>query len=233
MPVREQRGARDNCSGTVDNLLIDRMVCEDAQGEKRNLSMVWIDVAKAYDSVDHGWLSEMFTLHRFPIWFAKVMERLANCWNTTIKKGLPQGDALCPMLLILCLNPIAWKVRATEGYRLSKPISTKITHLLYIDDMKLFAASENKLKRVMTVAKNGMESTGLKWNDKKSTVIQLKRGHVQQGSGDMKIADLKPIKIMDRHNTYKFLGVFESTKQEYKQVGYQSSGPAYRQIMQR
>ena len=27
---REQRGARGNCSGTVDNLLIDRMVCEDA-----------------------------------------------------------------------------------------------------------------------------------------------------------------------------------------------------------
>ena len=93
--------------------------------------MAWIDVAKAYDSVDHGWLSEMFTLHRFPIWFAKVMEKLANSWNTRIvaqttqgkeispttrfKKGLLQGDALCPMLFILCLNPIAWKVRATEG----------------------------------------------------------------------------------------------------------------------
>ena len=114
---REQRGARGNCSGTVDNLLIDWMVCEDAQRGKRNLSMAWIDVAKAYDSVDHGWLSEMFTLHRFPIWFAKVMEKLANSWNTRIvaqttqgkeispticfKKGLPQGDALCPMLFVL------------------------------------------------------------------------------------------------------------------------------------
>ena len=75
---REQRGARGNCSGTVDNLLIDWMVCEDAQRGKRNLSMVWIDVAKAYDSVDHGWLSEMFTLHGLPTWFAKVMEKLAN-----------------------------------------------------------------------------------------------------------------------------------------------------------
>ena len=46
--------------------------------------MVWIDVAKAYDSVDHGWLSEMFTLHRFPMWFAEVMEKLANSWNTRI-----------------------------------------------------------------------------------------------------------------------------------------------------
>ena len=60
------------------------MVCEDAQRGKRNLSVAWIDVAKAYDSVDHGWLSEMFTLHRFPIWFAKVMEKLANSWNTRI-----------------------------------------------------------------------------------------------------------------------------------------------------
>ena len=152
MPVREQRGARDNCSGTDDNLLIDRMVCEDAQGEKRNLSMAWIDVAKAYDSVDHGWLSEMFTLHGLPKWFAKVMEKLANSWNARIvaqttqrkeisptirfKKGLPQGDVLCPMLFILCLNPIAWKVRVTKEYRQA------YINQLYIDDIKLFAASE-------------------------------------------------------------------------------------------
>ena len=83
--------------------------------------------------------------------------------------------------------------------------------------MKLFAASDNKLKRVMTVAKNGMESTGLKWNEKKCAVIHVKRGEVEQGSGDMKIADLKP-KSLDQHNTYKCLGVFENTKQEDKQV---------------
>ena len=103
------------------------------------------------------------------------------------------------------------KVRATEGYRLSKPISTKITHLLN-DNLELFATSENKLKGVMTVTKNGMESSGLKWNEKKCAVIHVKREQVEQGSGDMKIADLKPIKSLDQHNTYKFLGVFENTK---------------------
>ena len=77
---------------------------------------------------------------------------------------------------------------------------------------KLFAASKNKLKRVTTVAKNGMESTGLKWNEKKCAVIHVKRGQVEQGSGDMKVADLKPVKCLDQHNTYKFLGVFENTK---------------------
>ena len=34
----------------------------------------------------------------------------------------------------------------------------------------------------------------------------------------MKIADLKPIKSLEQHNIYKFLGVFENTKQEGKQI---------------
>ena len=49
----EQRGAKVGCSDTVNDLLIDRMVTEDCHRGKRNLSMAWVDVAKAYDSIDH------------------------------------------------------------------------------------------------------------------------------------------------------------------------------------
>ena len=66
----------------------------------------------------------------------------------------------------------------------------------------------------MTIAKNGIERNGLKWNEKKCAVIHVKRGQVEQGGRDMKIADLKPIKSLDQYNTYKFLAVFENTKQE-------------------
>ena len=52
---REQRGTREKCSGTLDILLIDRMVCQDSQSGKRNLSMAWADVRKAFDTIDHGW----------------------------------------------------------------------------------------------------------------------------------------------------------------------------------
>ena len=61
-----QRGARAGCSGTMDNLLIDRMVTLDCHRKKRNLNMGWVDVKKAYDSIDHGWLEEMMIIHRFP-----------------------------------------------------------------------------------------------------------------------------------------------------------------------
>ena len=77
-------------------------------------------------------------------------------------KGFPQGDTLCPKLFTLCLNPIAWKLRATEGYRLSKPIDSKITDLLYVDDLKVYAASEGKLERVLRETRVAMEDVGLK-----------------------------------------------------------------------
>ena len=64
-------------------------------------------------------------------------------------KALPVGDALCPRLFTICLNPVAWQLTASEGYKLSKPISAKITDLLYTDDLKVFAASAGKMTRVL------------------------------------------------------------------------------------
>ena len=145
--------------------------------------MAWMDVKKAYDSVDHGWLEDMMILHRFPAWLSKTVEKLSKSWNTRVVattkqgreasepirflKGLPQDDALCPRLFTVCLNLIAWKISASERYKLSKPISVKETDLLYIDDLKIFASSESKLNHVMESTKSAMEDVGLQWNPKK------------------------------------------------------------------
>ena len=43
---RDQRGVKEGCCGTVDNLLIDRTVCQDSQLGKRNVSMASVDVWK-------------------------------------------------------------------------------------------------------------------------------------------------------------------------------------------
>ena len=145
----------------MDNLLIDRMVILICHRKKRNLSMGWVDVKKAYDSLDHGWLEEMMIIYRFHTWLRGSTENLSRSWSTIIvvttrngreaseiikfRKCLPQGYALCPRFFSICLNLIAWKISASEGYRLSKPIGTTVTGLLYIDHLKIFAASESKL----------------------------------------------------------------------------------------
>ena len=47
----DQRGGRPGVMGCTDNMLIDKMILEDAKINKKNLSMVWTDVRKAFDSV--------------------------------------------------------------------------------------------------------------------------------------------------------------------------------------
>ena len=37
----------------------------------------WVDVRKPNDSVDHGWLREMFTVHRSPAWLCEVIHKLS------------------------------------------------------------------------------------------------------------------------------------------------------------
>ena len=124
----------------------------------------------------------MTDVHRLHNWLGKVIRKLYASWNTRVvattrqgretsgkiklMKGLPQGDSLCPRLFTLCLNPVAWRLRATEGYWLSKPIEVKVIDLLYIDDLKVFAASESKLNRVLKETRGAIQDIGLHWNQK-------------------------------------------------------------------
>ena len=72
----EKRGAKPRCSGTTDNLLVDRMVYHDSRNSRKNVSMAWIDVRKAFDSVSHEWLLEMMFLHKFPSWLCNTIKKL-------------------------------------------------------------------------------------------------------------------------------------------------------------
>ena len=214
----EQRGAKNGCSGTMDNLLIDQMVTQDCQHGKRNLSMAWVDVTKAYDTVDHDWLCEMMEVHRFPRWLGGVVTKLCSTRNTKIitttklgkeisetiqfKRGLPQGDSLCPRLFTICLNPIAWSLKATEEYRLSKPLSTKVTDLRYIDDLKIYAASENT---VLRSTRGKMQDSGLQWNPKKCSVVHVKKGVKVEDVEGVKFDEASVIRCLKRQAVQVFL----------------------------
>ena len=147
---------------------------------------------RKHDSIDHEWLYEMMILHRFPTWLKNVTSKLSVSWNTriqcktdkgaetsdviTFRSGLPQSDALCPRLFTLCMNPVAGSLKDTEGYKVSRPIGSKITDLLYIDDRKIFAASQTKLATVTKSTQTAMKDMGLRWNPQKWSVLHVNKG---------------------------------------------------------
>ena len=61
------------------------------------------------------------------------------------RKGTFQGDSLSPLLFVLCMVPLTWLLRrARTGYEWGDK-GFKVNHLLFMDDLKLFAKSKNQI----------------------------------------------------------------------------------------
>ena len=101
---------------------------------------------------------------------------------------------------------MAWRLRATEGYWFSKPIEVKVTDLLYIDDLKVFAASESKLNRVLKETRGAIQDIGLHWNQKYCSVVHVKRGAQVLDESGMKMDETTTIKSLGKGKHDKFLG---------------------------
>ncbi|CAH3181502.1 unnamed protein product, partial [Porites lobata] len=62
---------------------------------------------------------------------------------------------------------------------------------MYIDDLKVFAASEGMLNRVLKETRGAMQDNGLHWNQKKCSVVQLKRGAQLYCKADLTMAAVR------------------------------------------
>ena len=64
-----------------------------------------------------------------------------------IQCGIFQGDSLSPLLFCICLIPLTEQLtRLNTGYE-EHMMKTKISHLLYMDDLKLIAKSDEELRK--------------------------------------------------------------------------------------
>ncbi len=223
----DQRGACAEVSGTVDNLMIDDAVQRDAILNKRNLLVTWIDVRKAFDSVSHSFLIEILRIHRFPNKLVAAVKNIIETWNIVLVipvkdgdfetepinllNGQLQGDTYCPDLYTLCNNLVSWVSRSFDGYQLSTPLKEKITHSLFIDDMKNYWMTPRTLISGMSMIKSCMKDCGLEWNMKKCKGAVLKRGKFTEHEGFV-LEDGSKIDCLKEGETYKFMGVHESIK---------------------
>ena len=91
----------------------------------------------------------------------------------------------------------------------------KISHLLYMDDIKLLGRNEDDLKNEMKIVQTISKDINMKFGLEKCARICLKRGSVQskmhvEGTFENDIKELDPRK------TYKYLGIEESFDIQHK-----------------
>ena len=118
----------------------------------------------------------------------------------------------------LCLNPIAWWLLSVEGYTYSHNKQEKLTHLLYVDDLKTYHKSAQKALLRTKTAKSMFEDIGLFWGLDKCATINIVRGKLQTNEENVSIFGTEELKVLDTDDYYKFLSKYENSVQLEQQV---------------
>jgi len=241
----DQRGGVKGTMGCVDNLLIDKTILDDASKNKKNISCVWIDVKKAFDSVSHNWLITALEDHGINKRLITLIKNIIQTWKITlsaptcngresigpisIQRGILQGDSFCVKLFTLCLNPIAWYLHTTEGYTLTHEKKVKITHCLFVDDLKSYHKNAVKAATITNKLQKMFKDIGLTWGINKCAAVHLKRGKLEKRD-DLPLSDNENIPVLGDEDYYKYLGKFENTTQLEKQVQKSASKEYIRRV---
>ena len=155
--------------------------------------MAWIDYKKAYDMVLNSWIIKQsqnvqnitrnHTLHRkkpLKNWRVGLTAGGKSLAETKIQRGIFKGDALSPLLFMMPLNHILRK--CTAGYKLSRS-QEKVNHLIFMDDIKLFAKNEKELETFIHSIRIYSQGIGMEFGIEKCSLLVVKSGkrHLTDG----------------------------------------------------
>lgn len=154
-------------------------VIQNANKNNKNLHVIFLDVAKAYDSVEHWSLIQTlraYGLHQDDI---QIISSIITC-NTTqlttaygptadikLTRGVRQGDIISPALYSLFLNPLLNYIKENaDPYRIGRD---EFSVGAYADDMTMISASKKGVENMMTKVNEFMDFNNVIINHDKST----------------------------------------------------------------
>ena len=93
-----------------------------------------------------------------------------------IIKGIFQGDSLSPLHYVIAMIPMTTILRQTGlGYQTSKS-ATKISHLLYMDDLKLYGKSSNELESLLITVRILSTDISMEFGLEKCATLTIYKG---------------------------------------------------------
>jgi len=125
-----------------------------------------------------------------------------------IRCGIFQGDTFSPLLFILSLIPLSSLLRDTSiGSKLTS--GYVINHLLYMDDLKFYAKSEEGIQSLVNTVNIFSSDIGMSFGIAKCAHLGIHRGSIKSLEGT--ILQIGDCMTSLRHGeTYKYLGVLEN-----------------------
>ena len=223
----EQAGGKKGSWGCPDQLLINKMVLDEVRQYNRNIFTMWFEYQKAFDSIPHQWLFKALKLAKVPVKLTSTIERLAYGCATKVSiqtnesfsvtdiikylTGILQGDCLSLILFVLCANPLSHLLnKLCDGYRIGTPgnRTTKINHLLFVDDLKTYAPNIAIAKEQLKLILQFTNDIGMRFGVDKCAYMYIEHGKRKSTGTEFEMDGLKISKLQDT-DPYKYLGADE------------------------
>jgi len=167
----------------LDGILIANELVDEARKSKKELMLFKVDLEKAYDSVDWGYLDEVMRKMAFPVLWRKWIKKCVSTATASIlvngspteefyfKRGLRQGDPLSPFLFLLAVEGLNVTMKSMvenkffTGYGVGHVNDTIVSHLQFADDTLLLGAkSWVNVRALRTILSLFVMMSGLKVN---------------------------------------------------------------------
>ena len=181
--------------------------------------VTFLDASKAFDKVNHGILFHCLLERHVPVYLIRILhywytnQKLSIRWGSTVsesftmRNGVRQGGILSPLLFNVYVDRLSTKLNQLETGCLFN--GCVINHLMYADDIVLFAPSVKGLQSLINVCYRFGIENDIVFNDSKTVFMKMlcnddKR---QKISFPPVLLGKKEITLV---NTYKYLGHFIS-----------------------
>jgi len=148
---------------TFDNIAGLITIFEDAKLKHKPVHVLYLDIKKAYDSVEFWAIAKALRYHGIPDEFVQVVESMFEGLNSQITTGLGetdkfevtrgvrQGDVISPYLFLFFLDPLLqWIQQTGVGYRMENGAAA--SNFAFADDIALVSSSYDDLREMASKA---------------------------------------------------------------------------------
>ena len=110
------------------------------------------------------------------IWKVELTGGGRSFAEAKVQRGIFQGDPLSPLPFLITMMPLNHILRKfPAGYKLCK-LQEKINHLMYMDDIKLFAKKEKEQETLIHAIRIYSRDIGIEFGIEKCAMLVMKSG---------------------------------------------------------
>ena len=165
--------------------------------------------------VPHFWIveslgmvgvSENFLSESMKGWRVDLACNNVSLGEVNVKRGIFPGDSLSPLLFVFCLIPLTVTLHKPESAYKFSSNKGKINHLLFMDDLKLYAKNERGLESLVQTVRIFSEDIGMKFGISKCATLAVERGKITNFDR-ISLSDGRVMKGLIKVAGYKYLGI--------------------------